>query len=315
MDKITRITPEELRNVVSQKGFNLRLITKDYYITVLLYLLKDVEGLYFKGGTALQKIFLDYSRISEDIDYTLNEPLVKIRKKVEEKVQYSNIFEKITTAKNVRGFVRLVVHYAGLSGEAGTIFIDLNERGSLLLQPEKFVITHFYPENIPLFSVATLHSKELMAEKMAAAIGRNRPRDHFDLYKIIQHNFPLDLELVKQKCISSGDEFDVIKMFTKAQILKKRWDLDLAPLLVEQITFKEVMSTLAKHFNLKHEKALKKLLVSQKSPSDFLGEEKEKKKKTMEEIGNSNGYKKLLKDISSLIEKLPPKVRSEMRKH
>ena len=135
----------------------------------------------------------------------------------------------------------------------------------------------------------------MMAEKMAAAIGRNRPRDHFDLYKIIRHSFPLDLELVKQKCISSGDEFDIIKMFNKAQLLKKKWDLDIAPLFAEQITFQEVMSTLAKHFNLKAEK--------------------ERKKKIMEEIRNSDGYQKLLKNISSLLEKLPPEARSERRKH
>ena len=55
------------------------------------------------------------------------------------------------------------------------------------------------------------------------------------------------------------------------------------------------MSTLAKHFKLK--------------------EEKNKKKKLKEEIGNSDAYKKLLNDISSLLEKLPPEVRSEMRKH
>ena len=84
MDKINRINPDVLSDVVSRTGFNRSLISKDYYITVLLYLLKDVKGIYFKGGTALHKIFLDYARLSEDIDFTLTENVGVVRKRIEE---------------------------------------------------------------------------------------------------------------------------------------------------------------------------------------------------------------------------------------
>ena len=96
--------------------------------------------------------------------------------------------------------------------------------------------------------------EEMIAEKMAAAIGRNKPRDHYDLYKIIKKGIPINLELVKKKCNSSGVEFNIIKMFNQAKKLKKRWDEDLIPLLSEEITFNEVMKTLAKEFKLKKEK-------------------------------------------------------------
>ena len=43
-------------------------------------------------------------------------------------------------------------------------------------------------------------------------------------------------------------------MFNKAKKLKNRWDQDMIALLSEQITFQEVITTLAKHFNLKEEK-------------------------------------------------------------
>ena len=103
-----------------------------------------------------------------------------------------------------------------------------------------------------------------MAEKMSASIGRNRPRDHFDLYKILQKNFLLDLDLVRKKCELSGYEFDITKMFNKAQKLKKQWDEEMEQFLQEKISFQEVMTTLAKHFHLKEEKTLKKFLLSQK---------------------------------------------------
>ena len=94
----------------------------------------------------------------------------------------------------------------------------------------------------------------MVAEKMAATIGRNRPRDHYDLYKIIKLGIPINIDLVKKKCRQSKVEFSIIKMFNKAKILKKRWDKDLMPLIAEEISFQEVMKILSNYFKLKEEK-------------------------------------------------------------
>ncbi|MBS3137711.1 hypothetical protein J4232_04715 [Candidatus Woesearchaeota archaeon] len=59
---------------------------------------------------------------------------------------------------------------------------------------------------------------------------------------------------MKIKCNESGDEFSILKMFNNAQKLHKRWNEDMIPLLSEEVSFKEVIQTLAKHFNLKIEK-------------------------------------------------------------
>ena len=234
------ISLEELRIIAGEQGFELPILEKDYLITYLLYLLKEVEGIYFKGDTALNKIFLNHARLSEDLDFTLTKNLNEVEADIRDKLK-GTMFEKITHDKRVDQFVRLVVHYR-LYHEDGTIF------------------KHFYPEYIPAYSVKTLNSREMMAEKMAATIGRNRPRDHFDLYKIIEHKFPLDIELVKKKCELSDDVFNIIKMFNKAQTLKNRWDEEMVQFLHEKITFQEVMITLAKHFKLKEEKDKKKKL-------------------------------------------------------
>ncbi len=293
MDTIQRINSDELRIIAQQKEFPQPLLTKDYYITVLLYLLRDVPGIYFKGGTALNKIFLNYARLSEDIDFTVTENPLLIQEKIKSIVTKSGFFSEISRDNTKERFVRLVIVYEDAL-EKGSIFIDLNQKGSLILPPEKHKILHFYGNFIPNFSIATIAFSEMLAEKMRATIERNKPRDHFDLYQIITSRLPLDLQLVQQKCAESGSELDITKMFNRANRLKHRWDEDLGPLLSKKITFQEVMSTLAQHFKLK--------------------EEKEKKKKIMEEIRNSDGYKKLLENIGSLLAKLPPEVRSEMRK-
>lgn len=254
MDKIKRLTDNEFRNIASKLSFNDILLGKDYHVTLIIYLLKDTKGLYFKGGTALQKIFLNYSRLSEDADFTVTGDVGKVKEQIIKILKESKLFGKITKDKDVEGFLRLVVHYKGFNNEDETVFIDLNKRAKLLLKPEKHQIRHFYKENIPAFSVFTLAKEEMIAEKMAATIGRNKPRDHYDLYKIIKAGMPVNLEMVKKKCEQSGIEFNIIKMFNRAKKLKRRWDDSMIPLLAEEVSFQEVMTTLSRHFGLKEEK-------------------------------------------------------------
>ena len=254
MDEIKEINENTINNLSGETGFNTKVLLKDYYITAILYLIKDIEGIYFKGGTALQKIFLNYSRLSEDVDFTLTKDVGDIKKEIGNILRKSKLFEKITKDKDVKGFTRLIIHYKGFSNEGGFVFIDLNKRAKLSMKPEKHEIKHFYQENIPRFSFNTVAKEEMAAEKMAAAIGRNQPRDHYDIYKIIKDKTPINLAMVKKKCEQSSYEFSIIKMFNRAKKLKKRWDSDLVPLLAEEADFREVMTTLARHFKLKEEK-------------------------------------------------------------
>lgn len=257
MDEIKKINSDEIKEIVASKGFDTDLILKDYYITAILYMIKDIDGIYFKGGTALQKIFLGYSRLSEDIDFTLTKNIEEIKDKIIKALRESKLFERLTKDKDVEGFTRLIVHYKDFLNRDDVIFIDLNKRDKLLKNPEKHEIRHFYHEYIPKFSFNTVSKEEIIAGKMAAAIGRNQPRDHYDLYNIIKAKMPINLSMVERKCKKSKHEFDIIKMFNRAKKLKNRWDVDLVPLLANQVSFQEVITTLAKYFKLKEEKELK----------------------------------------------------------
>ena len=254
MDKIKRLTGDEFKNIASTLPFNEILLGQDYHATIILYLLRDIEGIYFKGGTALQKIFLDYSRLSEDVDYTVTGDMGMIKERIVAIIKGSGFFDKVRKDKDVEGFTRLVAHYNGFSNEDEAVFIDLNKRAKLLQNPEKHEVRHFYKENIPSFSVNTLAKDEMIAEKMAATIGRNKPRDHYDLYRILQAGIPIDTDMARKKCEQSGVEFSIIKMFNNAKKLKNRWDKDMIPLLAEDISFQEIITTLSKHFKLKAEK-------------------------------------------------------------
>lgn len=253
MDEIKRISAEELDNIASKYPFNRALMAKDYYLTLILYLIKDVRGIYFKGGTALNKIFLNHARLSEDIDFTISRDTKEIQKEISNILKDSGLFGEINQDKDVEGFLRMVIHY-NLEGQKGEVFIDLNKRATAVTNTEKHKLNHFYEGFIPEFEVNTISKEEIIAEKLAATIGRNKPRDHFDVYQIIHAKLPINLKLAEKKCHESGDDFSILKMFNKAKTLKNRWDEDMVPLLAKPISFQEVIKFLANHFKLKEEK-------------------------------------------------------------
>lgn len=64
------------------------LIEKDYYVTLILELLKNnIDGLLFKGGTCLAKCYHNINRFSEDIDLTLdNDNFTQSKKRMANKL-------------------------------------------------------------------------------------------------------------------------------------------------------------------------------------------------------------------------------------
>ena len=253
MDEIKTIPSIDFNGIASQYEFQRSLLLKDYYLTRMLYSLREVEGIYFKGGTAINKVLLNHPRLSEDIDFTLTRSEQEIKEQITKIVQTLDFYKDHKEGKNVEDFVRIIVICKSELGDS-ELFIDLNKRAKLVAPTEIHTIKHFYAPFIPQFSMKTLSKEEMIAEKVAATIGRNKPRDHFDVYNLIHAGQSINLNLVKQKCIASGYEFSILKMFNKAQTLKNRWDKDMIPLLAQPISFQEVMRYLSKYFKLKEEK-------------------------------------------------------------
>ena len=81
MAEIKRVSEDEFNDIASGLKFDRLKLTKDYFVTLLLYLIKDVNGIYFKGGTALNKIFLNHARLSEDLDFSLTRNEKEVKKK------------------------------------------------------------------------------------------------------------------------------------------------------------------------------------------------------------------------------------------
>jgi len=219
---------KELQVIAGEKGFDLETIIKDYYLTLLLYRLSSIKGLYFKGGTALNKIYFNHIRLSEDLDFTVQGNV----KKVEEQIRKS------------------AQHYKSpLSTDY--IIVDLNQKATIHLKPEEKEVKHFYAEKIPKFSVQTLNFKEMIAEKVSAIIVRNAPRDYYDLYNIITKKIPIKMKLVKEKLKEHNQKFDISKIFRQGSKVYTRWETDLLPLTSTKPDYKKVVKAISEHFKYK----------------------------------------------------------------
>jgi len=238
------ISENKLRYIAGTRGMNLIYMEKDYFLTAFLYLTKDIKGIYLKGGTALNKIFLEHARLSEDLDFAADRPVREIRDEIEKAVKGSGLFTKTKTDKTTKDFVRYLVYYKSYFQKESFIIADVDRKASILLEPEKRKVPNFYDID---FSISTLNLKEIIAEKIRALMTRNQPRDYFDAYFILKKH-SVDMGLVKRKVKEAGERFDAERIFRNADKIYSRWDSDLGPLTNKKLGYLECMKTLKEKF-------------------------------------------------------------------
>jgi predicted nucleotidyltransferase component of viral defense system len=231
----------KLRNIAAEKGYNLIYIEKDYFLTILLYYLKDLDGIYLKGGTALNKIFFNHLRLSEDLDFTVTISNDEVKKRVDEIIEEDKRhFKRLEYEHDSKGFVRIKIFYNGYFTRNSYIVMDVNTNASLHLKSERNLVHNFY--NLD-FRIRTVNFNELIAEKLRAAITRNQPRDYFDLYFILK-KYDVDMELVKKKTEEANQRFDIERIFKNANKIYSKWDEDVGKLTNEKLTFGECIKVL-----------------------------------------------------------------------
>lgn len=249
------ITLDELKVIADERHFNIVLLEKDYLLTLLLYHIKDIEGLHFKGGTALNKIYLGHQRLSEDLDFSLSIGTKNAEKQIRNRLE-GTFFKKITHDNRYDKFIRLVVHYR-LFHDDGTIYIDLNENENAIIKPDTAKMLHFYKGHIPKFKISCLDASEMTAEKIRATCQRYKPRDYYDLYYIIKKKLPIDLRLVSEKFKEYDTDFDVSLIFKNTNKIFREWNDDLFNLTKSELEFDKMINALKKYFEYKEESRMK----------------------------------------------------------
>lgn len=206
--EISRIDPEafmlKVRTTADQTGFDARLVEKDYYCSLLLKgLSPENTSLIFKGGTCISKVFSDFYRLSEDLDFciptTATETRAVRRRKIDpfkkavadlsKKVPGVRIAEPLVGRNVSTQYVASIGYISVISGREETVKLEIGVREPLMLPWEKRLTRTLLKdpfsgkEALPPFPIAVIHEQEAWSEKIRAALARLEPaiRDFFDL--------------------------------------------------------------------------------------------------------------------------------------
>jgi len=216
----------------------------------------------FKGGTCLRKCYIKDYRFSEDLDFTLLDEdypidagfIRKIAKRAEEISGIKFYFEKkkIQKSNEIEQGYEIKIKFWGADHKLTQmplpparwqtfIKLDISHTEEMLARVVYKNIFHKYSDNDLITQVIPVYSiNEIISEKLRSLIQRNRPRDIYDLWILLQgidkNKFPVIRELLFQKCNYKNIDFSGVEDFTnheKGRKNKRGWSRSLADHLPE----------------------------------------------------------------------------------
>jgi predicted nucleotidyltransferase component of viral defense system len=232
------VDPEIFREALSyseaDKGFTSTLIEKDYYCSLILqYFFNNETLLVFKGGTCLSKVYVDFYRLSEDLDLIIPvtadttrtqrsanmEPVKSMFEKLPSAVPGVTISDAFKGHNASRQYISSLEYHSVIVEKKEKIKIEVGIREPLLRPSESrlastIVMNPFSGHPLlPPFKVGAMTLQEAYAEKIRAAITRKDPaiRDFFDVFYAIRKRGlntqgPDFLSMVKAKIDVPGNE-------------------------------------------------------------------------------------------------------------
>lgn len=218
----------------ARTAFPAGLIEKDYFCTVLLASLASVPGEHvFKGGTCLAKVYGEFYRLSEDLDFAIplsptasrserSKKIAGLKKAIAHLPKDVDCFESIIPLRGANDstqYIGAVRYISRLDGQPQTLQIEVSLR-ELLLRPATVGMARTLILNpiadepaIGQLSVRCIDAIEALAEKFRAALTRREVaiRDFYDVAHAVKSLGvrPMDkdfLELVRLKLAVPGNE-------------------------------------------------------------------------------------------------------------
>lgn len=203
------ITSEQIENLAKLYQIDNFTIMREYLQLLFLsylYQNKKADKIYFKGGTAIRLLF-DSPRFSEDLDFSTTYNKIQIRQIIKEvgKTMRIELPElKILLLYSGNSGLRLRLKYQPLDFKYPLVVrLDFNmvkKAGKITVSP---LVTKFPVLIFPL--VSHLSEEEIFSEKIEALLNRNKGRDFFDLWFLLEKGIGIDTK----------------KGFSKESLLKK----------------------------------------------------------------------------------------------
>ena len=218
-----------------QTGFAPNLIEKDYLCSLVLAYLESSsdDSLIFKGGTCLAKVYFDFNRLSEDLDFVVSTPTEATRKERSARMTSSKktisdlpsthrilrVQEPLAGRNQSRQYLATLSYTSFVTGNEETIKLEIGLREPLLTKPieaeaRTILLNAANPGKIlPAVPVTCLSVEEALAEKFRAALSRRDVaiRDFYDLdyaaaRTVVDFHNPEFIEMTRQKLAIPGND-------------------------------------------------------------------------------------------------------------
>lgn len=198
------ISREELNEVKEKRKTSLFYEEKEYLQFVFLNAISRYnDNFVFKGGTCL-RICYGLQRASEDLDFSTNLDVRKVKKVVNKcfrDFELLNFNYKIVAEKEFEGNLRIEARFegplfSGKTSSTNTLKIDFNKQG-VKYKVVKVISKLF--SDVPLFSIVVMDDKEILAEKIRSLINRKQPRDLYDIWMLLNNGAEIDKKLIFEK--------------------------------------------------------------------------------------------------------------------
>jgi len=225
---------ESINFTAGQSGFSATLVEKDYFCTLLLMYLKEYGGggLIFKGGTSFSKVYFDFYRLSEDLDFIIPMPIDAKRKERSSRVEklkkaipvlpdtlpVFHIKEKLRGANNSSQYLSTIGYISFVDGSDQTIMLEVGLREPILLEPTdsnaRTILLNAInsKEAIQPYDITCLSINESMAEKFRAALTRREVaiRDFYDIDYASRKGMQFDdtgfIDMIRKKLNVPGND-------------------------------------------------------------------------------------------------------------
>ena len=245
------LTADNIRATAKTTGFikdNVEKVMRLIDILEAVFSTKWKDKLVLKGGTAINMFYMGMPRLSVDIDLdytgTSREEMLADKEALAIYLKDS-LFQKnyslSNASKSYFGLDSYVFQYLNNAGNRDVIKVEINylDRTHIFPVNRKTVDVLGYKGEI---EISVLNEYELYGSKLAALIDRSKPRDVYDVYRMIQSRLLEDTEILK-KCLifynCVGGDASVLDFHTdKFNAMSKRdFDRMLKPMLSKSAKF------------------------------------------------------------------------------
>ena len=235
------ITRMELQEVARFRRLSLKNAERDYLLDICLHTVSGHgRGLVFKGGTALYKLH-NLNRFSEDLDFVAEKKRPDIRTLQDEVVRAGRLLGIAARAgepDEYRRSVNLQVFfngplYDGSKGSTTRVVFNV----SLRERPYHVESRMYNPlfKELGSFELRVLRVDELLAEKVRAVMTRDKPRDVYDVWFLLNSGVKMDKGIVEKKLKAYDSPFSGDGFMAAAKRKRGMWVSDLRDLIIGEL--------------------------------------------------------------------------------